>query len=62
MSPKLIPLVEIDEFKERQRPVVVRPNRCMCGCWSAREAHRHTFENSEVSIMYECVECGEYRV
>jgi len=42
--------------------VVVRPNRCKCGSWSCREANRMEHDDGTVSVMYECVACGEYRL
>jgi hypothetical protein len=35
---------------------------CKCGCTKFREANRINQVGGGVSVMFECVECGEYRL
>lgn len=43
-------------------PVIERPVPCACGSHRFREAHRIVQTGGGVSVMYECVACGEYRL
>ncbi|MBX3520357.1 MAG: hypothetical protein KF835_10110 [Xanthobacteraceae bacterium] len=54
------------DFKKHTElnPIVSRETACEnCGCTNFREVNRIAGENGKQdSVMYECVECGEYRL
>jgi predicted nucleic-acid-binding Zn-ribbon protein len=53
---KFIPQPKTVQPRETQRPCL------KCGCTQFREASRIGQTGGADSIMYECVECGEYRL
>ncbi len=42
--------------------IIEREQPCACGCKRFREAHRIEQPRGHASILFECVECGEYRL
>lgn len=57
-QPLLVEFIVTLKDEPKKQPV----KSCACGSTSFLEVHRIFQPKGKVSIMYECTECGEYRL